>query len=49
MRFDNPKVNDKQNPDLDELLYNFNNKSSRIFNKVKFKNFVNSFFRVYAG
>ena len=49
MRFDNPKVNDKQNPDLEELLYNFNNKSSRIFNKVKFKNFVNSFFRVYAG
>ncbi len=49
MRFDNPKVNGKQNPDLEELLNNFNSKSNRVFNKVKLKNFVNSFFRVYAG
>ena len=49
MRFDNPKVNGKQNPDLEELLNNFNSKSSRVFNKVKLKNFVNSFFNVYAG
>jgi len=49
MKFDNPKVDGKQNPDLEELLGNFNNRNSRIFNKVKFKNFVNSFFSVYAG
>ena len=49
MKFDNPKVDGKQNPDLEEFLGNFNTKSSRIFNKVKFKNFVNSFFSAYAG
>ena len=43
------KVNGKQNPDLEELLNNFNSKSSRVFNKVKLKNFVNSFFSVYDG
>jgi hypothetical protein len=49
MRFDNPRINGSQNSDLEELLNNFNSKSSRIFNKVKFKNFVNSFFSTYAG
>ena len=48
-RFDNPKINDTENENLDEFLNNFNSDKSRIFNKITFKNFVNNFFSAYAG
>ncbi len=47
--FNNPKINNKQNIELEEFLNVFNSKKDRRFNKITFKNFVNNFFRVYAG
>lgn len=47
--FNNPRINNKQNIELEEFLNNFNSKRNRKFNKITFKNFVNNFFRVYAG
>ena len=47
--FDNPKINNKQNESIEEFLEVFNSKKIRVFNKIKFKNFVNNFFSVYAG
>lgn len=47
--FDNPRVDGAQNENLDELLNKFNSKEDRIFNKITFKNFMNSFFNAYAG
>ena len=49
LRFDNPKINNKQNPDIDEFLNIFNSSKDRVFNKITFKNFINNFFRVYSG
>ena len=49
IRFDNPRINNKQNIDLEEFLDNFNSKENRIFNKITFKNFLNEFFEIYAG
>jgi hypothetical protein len=47
--FNNPRINNKQNIELEEFLNIFNSKRDRKFNKITFKNFVNNFFRVYAG
>ena len=49
LRFDNPKINKKQNSDLDRFLDIFNSSEDRVFNKITFKNFINNFFRVYSG
>ena len=49
LRFDNPKVNEKQNPEIDEFLNIFNSSEDRVFNKITFKNFINNFFRAYSG
>ena len=49
IRFDNPRVNNSQNLNLEEFLNFFNSKENRIFNKITFKNFVNSFFSAYSG
>ena len=49
VRFDNPKINNTQNTNLEEFLFKFNSKEERVFNKITFKNFINSFFSVYAG
>lgn len=49
LRFDNPKVNDKQNSEIDEFLNIFNSGEDRVFNKITFKNFINNFFRAYSG
>ena len=49
LRFDNPKINGKQNSELDEFLNIFNSGEDRVFNKITFKNFINNFFRVYSG
>ncbi len=48
-RFDNPRVNNSQNMNLERLLNDFNTRDNRIFNKITFKNFVNNFFNAYDG
>ena len=47
--FDNVEVDGKNFPEIDEFINNFNLRTNRKFNKIKFKNFVNNFFNVYAG
>tara|TARA_B100001093_G_scaffold514237_1_gene587835 strand:+ start:637 stop:2127 length:1491 start_codon:yes stop_codon:yes gene_type:complete len=49
MLFDNPKVNESRNIDLDEFLNDFNSKENRVFNKITFKNFISNFFSTYSG
>ena len=49
LRFDNPRIDDKQNSEVDEFLNIFNSNEERVFNKITFKNFINDFFRVYSG
>ena len=48
-RFDNPRINNTQNIELEKLLDNFNSRDERVFNKITFKNFVNNFFQAYEG
>ena len=48
-RFDNPKINDQRNNNLEDFLYEFNSKENTSFNKITFKNFINDFFKIYAG
>ena len=47
--FDNVKIENTPNENLQKFLDEFNSKDRKIFNKITFKNFVNNFFRVYAG
>ena len=47
--FDNVKVENFPNADLQKFLDEFNSKNKKIFNKITFKNFVNNFFKIYAG
>ena len=49
IRFDNPRVNNVQNQNLDKFLNKFNSMQDRAFNKITFKNFINNFFSAYAG
>jgi len=49
LRLDNPRIDNKQNIQLEEFLNTFNSKKDRGFNKITFKNFINNFFRAYAG
>ena len=49
VRFDNPRVDDAQNENLEIFLDAFNSKERRVFNKITFKNFINNFFSAYAG
>ena len=48
-RFDNSKIDNIQNDDVEEFLNRFNSKTNREFNKITFKNFISNFFDVYAG
>ena len=48
-RFDNPRINNNQNTELERFLNNFNSKDYRVFNKITFKNFVNDFIQAYDG
>ena len=48
-RFDNPRINNSQNIEVEKLLDDFNSKVDRAFNKITFKNFVNNFFQAYDG
>ena len=49
LRFDNPRINEKQNSEVDEFLNIFNSSEDRAFNKITFKNFINNFFKIYSG
>tara|TARA_B100001057_G_scaffold438298_1_gene470711 strand:- start:555 stop:1280 length:726 start_codon:yes stop_codon:yes gene_type:complete len=45
----NPKIDDNFDEKLEILIEKFNSKDKRNFNKITFKNFINNFFKVYAG
>jgi hypothetical protein len=47
--FDNVKIDNVSNPNLEEYIQSFNKSEKRIFNKITFKNFVSNFFGAYAG
>ena len=47
--FDNAKIDNKSNTKIQEFLDNFNKKENRVFNKITFKQFINNFFKTYAG
>lgn len=47
--FDNVKIDKKSFKNLDRFINEFNSREVRIFNKITFKNFINSFFSSYAG
>ena len=49
INFYNPKINKKINKNLDKFINNYNYVETKIFNKVRFKNFVNDFFKSYDG
>lgn len=49
LNFDNVKVNNSSNLELDEFINNFNDKKNFTLNKITFKNFVNNFFEAYSG
>ena len=47
--FDNIRVDGANNESLDKFINNFNDSPKKIFNKITFKNFINNFFKAYAG
>mgnify|MGYP005992684215 CR=1 FL=1 len=49
LNFDNPKVDNEFNLDLEKLTESYNKKKNRYFNKITFKNFINEFFNAYSG
>ena len=49
INFDNVKIDKLQVLKLQKFIENFNSKEDKTFNKIKFKNFINDFFEVYAG
>jgi len=49
MNFSNPRIDGTTNLKIENYFENFNDNNKREFNKVRFKNFVNNFFDIYAG
>ena len=47
--FDNIKIDNMSNENIDEFINQFSLRGKKVFNKITFKNFLNSFFSVYAG
>ena len=47
--FDNVKIENVPNNNLQKFLDKFNLKNDKVFNRITFKNFVSNFFSVYAG
>ncbi|MBD1165025.1 hypothetical protein IDG86_04545, partial [Pelagibacterales bacterium SAG-MED13] len=45
----NLKIDNNSNENVNKFLENFNFKNDNLFNKVKFRNFVKEFFKIYAG
>ena len=47
--FDNVKIDNKSDQNLEKFINNFNSADTKLINKVIFKNFINNFFNAYAG
>ena len=47
--FDNLRIDNKSNKEIEEIISNFNSNSKKCFNKVTFKNFVNDILAAYFG
>tara|TARA_Y100001936_G_scaffold43412_1_gene42223 strand:- start:403 stop:1893 length:1491 start_codon:yes stop_codon:yes gene_type:complete len=47
--FNNVRVDNVGDKNLEKYLDNFNSSQNKIFNKITFKNFVSDFFSAYAG
>ena len=47
--FDNVKIDNKPNLQIQKFIDRFNSNENKILNKIMFKNFVSSFFVTYAG
>ena len=49
INFDNTKIDNTQDSELENFIDVFNRSGEKIFNRITFKNFVNSFFNSYSG
>ena len=47
--FDNVRINNLPNLEVQKFLDNFNTDANKILNKITFKNFVSDFIESYAG
>jgi len=47
--FDNLRIDNKSNKNIEKIISNFNSNSKKFFNKVTFKNFVNDLLVAYFG
>ncbi len=47
--FDNVKIDNSSNKNLEKFINKFNSKNSKLNNKVVFKNFISNFFNAYDG
>ena len=47
--FDNIKIDNAPNTDIQKLIDEFNSNQNKLLNKVILKNFVNNFFIFYSG
>ena len=47
--FDNVKIDNFENENIEEYLDSFNSSQNKVFNKITFKNFVSEFFNAYSG
>ena len=47
--FDNVIIDKKSNNKLNNFLNEFNSGEKKFLNKISFKNFINDFFKNYAG
>jgi len=49
IKLSNPRIDNAPNLKIENYFENFNEKNDKVFNKVRFKNFVSNFFDIYAG
>jgi len=47
--FDNVKIDDLSNSEIDNFVNDFNSNTNKRLNKIIIKNFISNFFRIYAG
>ena len=47
--FDNLKIDNKSNQELEKFISSYNSNNNKFFNKITFKSFVNKIFVVYFG
>ena len=49
LAFDNLRIDNKSNKEIEEIISNFNSSNKRFLNKITFKNFVNDILIAYFG